>query len=91
MNASTIAILLVLVIIVYIVMTYRQLRFQYKRLNDIALSIKNKNEKSENTDYQRREHNKVARSYNHKLSSFIGKIIAKRLSYIEVEIIEKHN
>jgi hypothetical protein len=70
-------------------MTYRQLRLQHKQINDIAKEIEDKNNKAENSDHQRRQYNRISRAYNHKLGSFLGKIIANKLDYVEADMIVK--
>ena len=70
-------------------MTYRQLVSRHKYLNEMILIIKEKNNNADNTDNQRREYNRITRAYNHKLSTFVGKIIAKRLNYAEITMIDK--
>ena len=72
-------------------MTYRQLIVQYKSLDEMSKHIDEKKRKNENTDYLRRKYNTTARAYNHKLSTFVGKIIAKELDYASVEIIAKED
>ena len=90
MDGNAIAVLLVLALIAYVIITYRQLLTQHQQLNELTFRMEDKKHNQENTDVQRREYNRTARAYNHKLDSFIGKIIAKRQGYAEVAIIEKH-
>jgi hypothetical protein len=68
----------------YVIMSYKKLMRQNEVLEKLDTEIK--------TDYSdtiRREHNAIARNYNHTLNGFIGKLLAKRLKYVEKEIIEK--
>lgn len=89
MQINTIVILLLIVLLGYIGLTYKKLTKQDIRLKKIREDLKALEDKDQNTDKLRREYNHTARSFNHKIMSFIGKRIAKKLAYSEVDIIEK--
>lgn len=89
MQIDTIVILLLVMLLGYIVLTYKKLIKQDITLKKIKEDLKTRKDKGHNTDKLRREYNVIARSFNHKIMSFIGKRIAKKLAYSEVDIIEK--
>jgi len=82
-------VLLLIALLGYIVLTYKKLAKQDLTLKKMREDLQALEEKDQNTDKLRREYNLIARSFNHTIMSFIGKRIAKKLDYSEVDIIEK--
>jgi len=89
MRIETMIILLVLMFIGYVIMSYKKLIGQHTTLEALQIEIEIQRKKSQNTDKRRREHNAIARNYNNTLSGFVGKRLAHKLKYEEMEMIEK--
>jgi len=89
MQINTVLILLLIALLGYIVLSYKKLTKQDLTLKKMREDLQALEKNGQNTDKLRREYNLIARSFNHTIVSFIGKRIAKKLDYIEVDIIEK--
>jgi len=89
MTIETMLILLSVMLVVYILLTYKKLMKYDVTLEKLRVAFKNLEDKGQNTDRLRREHNTMARSFNHTITLFIGKCIAKKKGYSEVDMIEK--
>ena len=89
MQIETILILLLVMLVGYMVLTYKKLMKYDVTLEKLREELKDLEDKGQNTDRLRREHNIIARSFNHTITLFIGKRIAKKKGYSEVDIIEK--